>query len=156
MAEFVNEEVNGSVPFHPAGMPVTEPMRHLDVHKEAVDMTSFESDNIHPVTSIKAAKEDLTIPLGATIQLQIIPEPFIGNIPDLVWETSDYSIIHFHQEINAVPGMIEGLKVGKATVTATNPLDNSQTITWNITVVNGLEKSEEGDENTEPEESTNE
>lgn len=112
--------------------------------KEGV-MTDNEI-NIHEVTSIEAGETEITMVLGDKLILEPTPVPPSGNIPHLVWETSDpYTI--FLVPGTLFDGTIEALGVGEATVTATNPNDNSQFVIWNITVVDEARKDgEEGGE----------
>ena len=135
------------------GMPITEIMRADECVREVFDPLTDEAINIHPAEEVKEPESDLQLVLGDKVVLEVEVKPWIANVPDFVWETSDPSVIY----INPQPqfnGTIEAIAVGEATVTATNPLDNTMKKTWSVSVIAKAplkpEEPEEGEDKKDP------
>lgn len=127
-------------------MPVTEVMRADEVNGEVFDTVNDNTINVIPAEGVKTEEKDIKMVLGQKKVLVVDMEPWVSNTPDMVWETSDPTII-FINPTSLIQGTVEAIKVGSATVTATNPLDNTMTKTWNIEVIGGTKAPEEDKDN---------
>ena len=127
-------------------MPVTEVMRADEVNGEVFDTVNDNTINVIPAEGVKTEEKDIKMVLGQKKVLVVDMEPWVSNTPDMVWETSDPTII-FINPTSLIQGTVVAIKVGSATVTATNPLDNTMTKTWNIEVIGGTKAPEEDKDN---------
>ena len=78
---------------------------------------------------IKIANGDIFAQVGETLKLNVVQAPVIANIPELYWESSDYSIVSVDQD-----GVILAKAVGQADITVSKPMSiYSDFITVNVT-----------------------
>lgn len=78
---------------------------------------------------IKIANGDIFAQVGETLKLNVVQAPVIANIPELYWESSDYSIVSVDQN-----GVILAKAVGQADITVSKPMSiYSDFITVNVT-----------------------
>ena len=122
-------------------MPVTEVMRADEVNSEVFDPVSDKTINVISAESVKTSEAEINMILGQKKVLKVDVEPWISNIPNMVWETSNPEIILINPA-EMIQGTIEAIGIGETEVVATNPLDNSMTKTWKITVVDGIKKND--------------
>jgi hypothetical protein len=60
---------------------------------------------------------------GESYKVEVTVDPFTANIPELVWESSDFEVA----TVNSEGVIVAGKKAGTATITATTPHKDGET-----------------------------
>lgn len=101
------------------------------VGRGAVYIDSADSSTSVPVTGVTVSPATATVGTGATTQLTATVSPANATNPAVSWSTSNASIATVSSS-----GVVTGVAVGSATITATTQ-DGNRTASSTVTVTNG-------------------
>ena len=126
----VNNE-SGNNPFLKEGYGIWPRLKFLKEENEFLSDQEVYDGDIHKATSISFDPETpATIEEGSVIQLELVPDPNVANVPVCIWETSDETVARVNGQ-----GKIFFYKSGEVTITATDVTDSGVNASFEFTVV---------------------
>lgn len=131
-----------------AGLPVTAVIKNHEIIDEVWEEKNDNEINVIECTSISFTQDSLEMIPGETKILSVEQDPFISNLPYLVFESSDLYVVQIINN-NVAMACCEG----EATITAT-AIDNPDLVaTLSVTVSSGSSSTDESTGDNSDEES---
>ena len=118
------------------------PRRSFDTIDWKTDAEIYDPEELE---SFEIAEGDISLQIGDSRKLSIITTPSMANTPNVVWETSDYSVATVDST-----GLVITYSEGSVVITAGKPeTDLSASVTITVTAGEDTEEDTEEEDNQE-------